>query len=56
MKLGIPKVPNAIRLPRLIYFACVRERYPLTSQITSQLIQKNKSHEFGEYPFDRDSI
>jgi hypothetical protein len=40
--------PNALRLPRLMNFACVRECCPLISQ----LIQENKIPEFGEYLFD----
>ena len=44
--------PNSLRLPRLMNFACVRERYPLTSQ----LIQESKIPEFGEYLFDRNSV
>ena len=44
--------PNALRLPRLMNFACVRECCPLISQ----LIQENKIPEFGEYLFDRNSV
>ena len=43
---------NAHHLSCLIKFDCVRERYPLTSQ----LIQENKIPEFGEYLFDRNSV
>ena len=39
---------DTLHLPHLMKFACVRERYPLTSQ----LIQENKIPEFGEYLFD----
>jgi hypothetical protein len=52
MNPGIPKVRNALCLPRLMNFTYVRERYPLTSQ----LIQENTIIEFGEYLLDRNSI
>ena len=42
---------NALHL-RPIKFVCVREPYPLTSQ----LIQENKMPEFAEYLFNRNSV